>query len=193
MKNKTLLVLIVITAAVNIAFASFLSLAIIFECRQPYFALFVTFFMFAYHIDIRWVIGLTTSIFGKGINIDRKIFAVHIGEYRCLERLGIKKWKSQAITLFPDSFVVQGRLNEDGIKTVLRNNIDAEITHWICFFASFLGILFGWLLSPEELWIYIITSLLSSLLFDLPFILIQRYNRYRLSRIGESLANKTRQ
>ena len=190
MKNKTLLVCIIITIIVNIAFAAFLSLSFIFEGKQPYFALFVTSFMFLYHIDIRLFIGSITSIFKKRINVDGKIFAINRKEYERLEKLGIKKLKRRAITLFENQFVVHGRANEDGIETVLRNNINAEIIHWICFFASLFGILFGWLISPEEIWIYVVASLLSSLLGDLPFILIQRYNRYRLSVIRKLLSSK---
>ena len=64
---------------------------------------------------------------------------------------------------------------------VLRYNISAEITHHINFYLSLLGTLFclfkgmqGWW------WMFGGVSFVLGLLADVPFMIIQRYNRYRV-------------
>lgn len=183
MKNKMSPQIIIISGIINISFIVSAILFAIYGCTQPYVAIFITLFMFAYHADIRLLIGFIVSIFKKRINVDKKCFAVSLKEYKRLDKLKIKKWKEHVLTLYKNQFTIQGSFNKERVEAILKNNINAEITHWICFFISLLAILFGYLLSPEEIWIYICTSIACSLLLDLPFILIQRYNRYKLLKI----------
>ncbi len=190
MKNKTLLQVIIISAIINVSFIVSAILFAIYDCTQPYVAIFITLFMFAYHADIRLLVGLIISIFKKWINVDRDCFVISLKEYKRLDKLKIKKWKEHVLTLYKNQFVMQGNMSKERVETILKNNINAEITHWVCFFVSFLAILFGYLLSPEEIWIYIATSIVCSLLLDLPFILIQRYNRYRLLKIKNKIVEK---
>ncbi len=178
MKNKTLLTLIIYSIAINLAFATSCVLLALCGRKQPYIAIFITLFMFAYHADIRHLISAITTLFKSKINIDCKIFSVSEREFIFLNKLKVKKWKDKFVTLYKDQF----KINQN-IDIVLKNNIHAEICHWICFFAGLFAILFGYLLSANELWIYIITSILASFLLDLPPILIQRFNRFRLQKI----------
>ena len=210
MKNKTLLIAIFITVIVNLLFLISLILVIVIGHKQPYTALFITLFMFAYHIDVRAIIGATISLFKGKININSSCFKISIKEFKFLNLLRVKQWKKHFVTLFENQFSVNN-LNLDNIEKILKNNINAEIVHTLCFFAGFLAILFGWLLSrklykkdsfagflailfgwllsPEELLLYIITSAIASMFIDLPAILIQRYNRFRLLKIKNKVEN----
>ena len=188
MKNKTLYNLIAISCLINILFAVSIILIVVCGYNQPWTAIFITLFMFAYHADIRILIGIVTNnLFKNKINIDKKCYKISTGEFTVLNKLGVKKWKSKFITMFKSQFEVAGFADIEG---VLRNNINAEITHHLCFVFGLLAVLFGWMISAEELWLYVITSVVASLALDLPPILIQRYNRYRLLKIKNSLKGK---
>ncbi len=187
MKNKTLRNFIILASIVNVVFIVFLVLFLVFGHKQPYFALFITSLMFAYHIDIRIVIGTLVSLFKSKIDVEKKIHRISEREFKNLTRLKVKKWKEKAPTLHQKQFSLK---DNQGLDVIIRNCINAEIVHWLCFFFGFGAIPLGCLLSFDELWLYILTSLVASLLSDLPFILIQRYNRYRLYSLRDKMAKK---
>ena len=190
MKNKTLLVFVVITSLINIAFIVFGILYGLNGYKQPYIALFITMFILAYNLDARIIVSIICNIFKKRINIEKKKYKISNKEYKILSQLKIDYWKNHFITMFKHQFEFNSTNRKERIKIILKNNINAEIIHFICFFVGLLAIPLGYLLSKEELLIYIITSLLGSLLFDLPPILIQRYNRYRLYQLKLKLDKK---
>ena len=186
--NKGLKDIVIMAIIFNMIFIICAVLCGIFGFHTPYFALFITALMFAYHIDVRLIIGFSISKFVKPkINVHKKCFAIPENEYRRLEKFGVKNWKDKFLTVFKHQFVIQDIKNKQNIEYVLRNNISAEIIHWVCFFVGLLAILIGCLLSISEWYIYVITAILASLLADVPPILIQRYNRYRVLKIAKRL------
>lgn len=184
MKNKTLLAFVIVSSLINVAFLVFLILFFAFDGKQPYLALFITFLMFAYHIDIRLLSGVLVSLFKGKIDIDKKAHRISEKEYGRLRKLKVKEWKGRFPTLFKKQFSLTA---PGGVDEVLRNCINAEIVHWFCLFLGLGAIPLGCLLSFDELWLYILTSLLALLFLDLPFILIQRYNRFRLYEVNDRL------
>ena len=184
MKNKTLINGIIIVVVVNLLFLTSLFLCLSLGFGSWQFSIFITLFMFAYHFDMRIIIGLFFTFFvRKKINTNSKIFDVSEKEFNFLQKLGVKKWKDRIITLYKNSFTLEGDKDKNKIEIVLKNNINAEIIHWVCFFAGFFAIVLGCVLSADEWYIYVITATLASLLADLPSILVQRFNRLRLKRI----------
>lgn len=186
--NKGLKDIVIMAIIFNLIFIICAVLCGIFGFHTPYSALFITALMFAYHIDVRLIIGFSISKFVKPkIKVNKKCFAITENEYRRLEKFGVKNWKDKFLTVFKHQFVIQDIKNKQNIEYVLRNNISAEIIHWVCFFVGLLAILIGCLLSINEWYIYVITAILASLLADVPPILIQRYNRYRVLKIAKRL------
>lgn len=183
MKNKSIRNGIIIAVIVNIIFAAFGILLAVNGFKPPYVALFITSLMIAYHTDVRILIGTTFSLFKSKINVDKKCFVVKEKEFKFLTKLGVKNWKDKFVAWDKSQFILKDVKNKENIEKVLKNNINAEIIHWVSFFVGFLAILIGCLISIDELWIYIITSVATSLFVDLPPILIQRYNRFRLQKI----------
>ncbi len=184
MKNKTLINGIIVTTLINLLFLVSLFLCIQYGFSGWRISVFITLLMFVYHTDVRIIIGtLFTFLFKQKININNKIYYVKESEYKFLSKLGVKKWKDKTITIFKNFFVVKDIHNEDTISYVLKNNICAEVIHWVCFFVGFISILIGCMLSADEWYIYVITAILASFLVDMPSILVQRYNRYRLQKI----------
>lgn len=190
MKSKTLLRFIILTSILNVAFIISGVLIGIYGFIQPYYAIFVTLFMFAFHLDIRILVAYICYLFTNKINIDKKKYLISKFEYQRLEKLKIKNWKDHFVTMFKDRFVLNGNDRKTRIEIILKNNIIAEITHWLCFFFGLLGILLGYLISKDELVVYIVTSIVAGILFDFPPILIQRYNRYRLLSLKKKLEDK---
>ncbi len=182
MKNKTLLRFIIISLILNVSFLASGILFAIFGHTQPYVAIFITLFMFTFHLDIRIIVGFIGSLTRKKIKIDRKIYQISKKEYQFLSLLRVKKWKDHLSNMFKDRFSLDSKDIKERLMEVEQNDISAELTHWIGAFLSLGAIPLGYLISPEELLVYIITSVLA-LFFDLPFILIQRFNRYRLQNI----------
>ena len=187
MKNKTLRNLIILASLTNVVFIVFLVLFLVFEHKQPCLALFITFLIFAYHIDIRILIGTFVSLFKSRINVEKKIHRISEKEFKRLTKLKVKKWKEKAPTLFKSQFSLK---DSHGVDVIIQNCINAETVHWLCFFFGLGAIPLGCIFSLDELWLYILTSLITSLLFDLPFVLIQRYNRYRLYSLRDKIAKK---
>lgn len=103
-------------------------------------------------------------------------------EGRVYERLGIRFWKDR----LPDMSRLDPRMQRKQLRAVrsreeltrlLRETCVAETVHWVLI-----------LLSPPLLWLWpgmggIIVLILDVLLGNLPYILIQRYNRPRLAAL----------
>ena len=186
MKSKTIKFCIVVF---NLLFFVSLGLCIGFDFSQPYMAIFITMLMFAFHVDIRLVTAGLTRLFAKNINFNSKIFKISTKEYEFLEKLKVKKWKDNYVTWNKNQFTLSLKLGEVSINRVLKNNVMAEITHIFCIITSSIAILVGCLLSKDEWWLYVLTTVLSDIFCDILPILIQRYNRYRLQKIQEKLKN----
>lgn len=183
MKNNTVRTVIIFSIIFNLLFFTMLALCIIYNFTQPYFSIFITSFMFAYHFDIRLIVSFLCLVcFKNKFNVYSKTYAVSNKEFKFLERLKVKSWKDKFFTWNKNMFVLQGN-NKSDIENVLKHNINSEITHIICIIFSLLSILFGCLLSIEEWWVYLLTAVIALICFDVPPILIQRYNRYRLYKI----------
>ena len=181
--NKTLLAVIIYSVIVNFLFIASAVFLFVFGYKQPYIALFITLLMFAYHIDIRIIVGMLVSCFKQKINVDNALFNVSQSEFRLLSFFKVRCWKDRFVTLYKNQFI----LEKNDIVSLLKNNINAELVHQICFFIGLLAIVLGYLVSPDELLLYVITSLLVSFLFDLPPVMIQCYNRYRLQNIKKKI------
>ena len=182
MKNKTLLSFIIFSIVINILFIVSAVLKLVYN-GQPYTAIFITLFMFVYHIDIRVIIGFIVSLFKSKINIKSKAFIISKKEFTLLEKMGVKKLNKHIITMYKNQFILSNSCDSHCIEIILKNNINAEIVHRLCFILGLFAILFGYFLSNDEILIYILTSILASVLFDLPSILLERYNRHRLQKI----------
>lgn len=93
-------------------------------------------------------------------------------------RVGISKWKLIA----PDMSAIDrrmkskrpGEITPENVDSLIRETCVAELIHWVLIALS-PGVYFLWM-TPGGL----ILALADALIFNLPFIMIQRYNRPRL-------------
>lgn len=179
MDKKTLKNVILLAIIFNILFLSNLMYCIIGGFYGWQISTFITLFMFAYHFDIRLLIGAIFTLFiKKNINILNKKYIVKDWEFNFYNKLRVKSWKDKYFVMDKSQFVMTNNLD-----VILKNNICAELIHIFCIIFSYLSIIFGCLLSVSEWWLYLLTAFVASVFIDMLPIIIQRYNRYRLQKI----------
>lgn len=145
-------------------------------------ALAITSMTFAYHFDIRLIIGHIIILFKGKINVDSRYFKVSETEKNIYKKLNVKNWKSRVPTYNPDEFDIK----KNSIEQLIINCCNSEIVHTVNIFASYIPILFSiWF---NSLPVFIITSVLASI-YDLQFVILQRYNRPRLIQTAEKRKN----
>lgn len=136
----------------------------------------ILFMTLSYHLIIRLVIGtFCDGALEDGIDPDNHWFADSDAEQALYRVIAVKTWKDK-IPL-PDAwkFSIKRRSLEDIIMESCRTEIVHEIGTIASLFAVLLTIPFGYL------WFFILTSVIGGL-FDLGFVIVQRYNRPRLMR-----------
>ena len=140
-------------------------------------ALAITFFTTFYHFAMRiFIASIVTLCRQKKEAVDFTPFKIDKAEKGFYERIRVKKWKRYAPTYNKKLF----DFKTTSYPALMHHMVNAEIGHkWIVVF-SFLPIL---LAKPLDGWTpFLITSVLAAV-FDLQFVIIQRYNRARLSEL----------
>lgn len=144
--------------------------------QNVFLTLGITAMTICYHFTIRLVIG--------GIMDRLKLSNFQPSAWRFRERkfekklyktIRVKKWKKFAPTYDDSKFDLSHSTTENVIGETCR----AESVHWMCAAASLASITFAAIF--ESLPAFLITGIAGAL-FDLLFVIIQRYNRPRLIR-----------
>ena len=125
-------------------------------------------FMILYHFGLRILFGEIT----KRIKIDYRhpFFLRKPFEARLYRLLRVRLWKDRVLTFDPASFDLKTRSLSEVATTMAKSELD----HWINEVISLTSILFSlvWGCFPA----FFFTAL-AAMIFDLQFILVQRYNR----------------
>lgn len=162
------------TASLVLMFAFFIFM--VNTSKHIFLTLGITSMTICYHFTVRLVIGSIA---------DRvKLSQFKPGSWRFRERgfekklykaLRVKKWKKFAPTYDDSKF----DLSKNPTENVIGETCRAESVHWLCIAASLVSISFAAVFG--SLLAFLITGVLGAL-FDLIFVIIQRYNRPRLMR-----------
>ena len=133
----------------------------------------------AFHFGVRLIIGIGIDRrFNNNFDYRKKWFQPMKFEKKLYEILKVKKWKGFMPTADRDAF----RIENGGYEKLAQVMCQAEIVHEINILASFLPLFAS--LSVGEFWVFFITSLLGAV-YDLLFVIMQRFNRPRIIRIAE--------
>lgn len=125
-----------------------------------------------YHFSMRLLIGSLIP----PIHRDYSWFHPRKWEQKLYAFLRVKHWKQHLPTYDPSQF----SLKDNSLEQVVANMRRAELVHVVIVLCSFLPLLsVPWLGAFP---VFFITSLLAAL-FDSLFVIAQRYNRPRLTRI----------
>lgn len=137
----------------------------------------ITFGTFFYHFAMRLLVGHTLDrIMGNKANYQNAWYQLHPFEVRLYKFLQVKKWKGKMPTYDPSCFDPKKHSWDEIAQAMCQ----AEIVHEVIIVLSFLPLLavipFG------SLGVFLATSILAAL-FDLCFVIMQRFNRPRIIKL----------
>lgn len=164
-----------------------LAIVVVGQWRMPskgLLALAITLLIVVYQLGMRLFVGnVIEQWFPKQFNVQQGWFKVQPGEMRLYQWLRVKQWKKHLPTYEPEKYDVR----KHSIAEIIQTMCCAELDHEIMLVLSYLPvILIYWFGDPV---VFAITSVSASLV-ELPFIVLQRFNRVRLVRIWERKGKK---
>lgn len=142
-----------------------------------YLTLAITFGTTDYHLGIRLFVGM---LYNNGMknqaDYTKKWYQVHCWENKLYKFLHVKAWKNKLPTYNPESFSYKKHTWDEIAQTMCQS----ELVHETNIILSFVPIIavkwFG------AFYVFLITSICGAL-FDLLFVIIQRYNRARVMKL----------
>lgn len=131
-------------------------------------------FTIVYHFWLRLIMGCVTRRFR--IRYTSWWFKERRFEKRLYCFLKVRRWKGKILTYDPDAF----SLNKHSYEEVANAMAKAETDHWINELISLSTMLFSLLWGAP--WLFISTGIVG-MLFDMQFILVQRFHRPIIVRV----------
>ena len=175
-KTMKLFALLSVTATI------IFSVLYIFNSIPAFLSLAITFGTMAFHLCLRLIVGSLFNIFMKNkADYTRKWYQIRPWEKKLYNKLKVKKWKNKMPTYDVDIFDA----SKHSWDEIAQASCQSELVHETNIILSFIPIIFSvWV---GSLAVFVITSVCGAL-FDLIFVIIQRYNRPRLLK----MVNKAR-
>ena len=133
-------------------------------------------FTILYHFWLRIILGNVTKHFH--IRYTAWWFKERRFEQKLYKLLRVRKWKGKVLTYDPDAFLIE----KHGYEGVANAMAKAETDHWINELISLSTMLFPLLWGAP--WLFITTALVG-MLFDMQFIVVQRFHRPIILRVIE--------
>lgn len=166
--------LITVGTLVSLGLGFFCSLFYHLYAERSFLPFAITFWTAFYHFAMRDLTAYAVTAIRRRSNAaDRKSFSLGKAERAFYRLIRIKKWKKYAPTYRRELFTVK----QDNIEMLYHNMINAQLGHEIIVSLSFAPLLLS---KPLDGFLpFLITSVLAAL-FDLQFVMIQRYNRDRV-------------
>ena len=156
------------------------ALALIIYQVKPFetiFTIIITAGTISYHFWMRlFVGGVFNSLLNNKVDYNKKWFKVGKTEQNLYRLLKVKKWKKYLPTCDANAFDKK----EHSWDEIAQTMCQSELVHETIVILSFLPIVFSiWFGATLA---FVLTSLFSAL-FDLMFVMIQRYNRPRVLKM----------
>lgn len=168
--------LISTTLLFSILFCIFLILSLTLK-DEVFITLAISFGICSYQFGIRLFLA---SIINKAMHnspcLELKYFKVRSFEIKIYNFLRVKSWKKLMPTYKKQDF----DMKKKSLIDLRGATCQAEIVHELNVIFSFLPMILVIWFNPSLL--FLLTSILTALI-DVPFIVIQRYNRYRIDRL----------
>lgn len=179
---------------VDVVFLAVLIYGLLNRFSDTVIAILVAFSFVGYHATYRALVGVVIGKFRPIFNLNSPLFIIDPMEMPLYDKLRVKDWKEKAPAWNMTHFMLSMKDVRDINKVgrVVRYNISAEITHHCNFYLSLFGTLFCLFKGMQQFWyVFAIVSLLIGIFGDVPFIMIQRYNRFRLLPLYLRLEEKS--
>lgn len=135
-----------------------------------------------YHLEMRNFIG---NYIGPRIKINQNSSWFHQTDFekKLDTKLKVKKWKKYIPSYNPNEFDIK----RTSVTQIIANMYRAEIDHEIMFILSYVPLIFS--IFFDDFIIFLLTSVIVSLI-DLALVIVQRYNRNRLTKISSKIVNR---
>lgn len=141
---------------------------------QVSLALAISLGVVVYQLAMRLFIGnVLEKSLSQHFHLDRGWLKVTRREMRVYQTLRVKSWKKHLPTYDPSKYDIR----KHSLDEIIHTMCCAELDHEMMFILSYLPIILTYLFGDGA--VFVITSVLASLV-EIPFIILQRFNRYRL-------------
>lgn len=138
----------------------------------------LTFGTVTYHLGMRLLVGLLYNIGMKNrANYTKKWYQIHSWESRLYQFLRVKKWKDKMPTYKPDVFSNKKHTWDEIAQAMCQSELVHETNVVLSFVPLVASVRFG------VFSVFLITSICSAV-FDLMFVIMQRYNRSRIVKMS---------
>lgn len=139
----------------------------------------ISFGMVAYHMLIRFAAPCLLRLLHRGRYDWRSPwFRPRAWEAEMYRRLGVQRWKALMPTWDPEEF----SLESNSLAEIASNMCHAEAVHELIMLLSFTSLLFA--IPFGSFGVFLVTAVLAAA-FDSVFVVMQRYNRPRITAILE--------
>ncbi len=163
-----------------VSFTAAVITAILFCCfhKDIYLALSITFGTTFYHLGIRLFVGMLYNIGMKNrADYTKSWYQIHSWENRLYRFLKVKAWKDKMPTYHPESFSYKKHTWNEIAQAMCQSELVHETNIILSFVPLIASRWFG------SFYVFLITSVCSAV-FDLIFVIMQRYNRARVIKIA---------
>jgi len=153
---------------------------ILFYCfnNDIYLTLAITFGTTFYHLGIRLFVGMLYNIGMKNrADYTKKWYQIYPWENKLYQFLRVKAWKNKMPTYNPESFSYKKHSWNEIAQAMCQSELVHETNIILSFISLIVSKWFG------SFYIFLITSVCSAI-FDLLFVIMQRYNRVRVIKIA---------
>ena len=166
-----------ITTLISFMLTAIMSLLFCWIHFDVCLSLAITFGTIFYHFGARLLVGFIFDITLKNrVDYTKWWFKVHKWENKLFKFLKVKKWKGKLPTYSSDLFSLENHSLPEIAQTMCQAELVHEVNAVISFIPLVATIWFG------SFYVFLITSICGAI-FDLVFVVAQRYNRQRIISI----------
>lgn len=167
-----------ITVSGIILLILFSALYILFQA-DIFLTMSITFGTISYHFCMRLIVGYVVDrIMNNKADYNKPFFRVGKTENNFYKLIKVKKWKNHMPTYSPDTFSPEKHTWSEIAEAACQS----EIVHEINVLLSFLPLAVVPVLGAFP--VFLLTSV-GAAFFDLLFVIMQRYNRQRITKIAD--------
>lgn len=142
-----------------------------------YLTLAITFGTTTYHLGMRLLVGLFYNVgMNNQADYTKKWYQIHSWESKLYQFLKVKAWKGKMPTYNPEIFSIKNHTWDEIAQAMCQSELVHETSMILSFIPLIASKWFG------SFYVFLITSVCAAM-FDLLFVIMQRYNRARVMKI----------
>ncbi len=164
----------------SFSFVTTIIMIILFYCynKDIYLTMAITFGTTFYHLGIRLFVGMLYNIGMKNrADYTKKWYQIHSWENKLYQILKVKEWKNRMPTYNPEIFSYKKHSWDEIAQAMCQSELVHETNMVLSFVPLIASEWFG------SFYVFFITSVCGAV-FDLVFVIMQRYNRVRVMKIA---------